>query len=106
MEVVRPSSAINSNPAIEPSSAITSSSMIKPDAPPVFDFADRPDYSSFVQAAGTGRRQPLAGFDADYTDIVDYIVRCTHKIWEEKAVGLIYTVTRLLSVPGWAVNWL
>jgi len=22
---------------------------------------------------------------------VDYIVRCTHKIWEEKAVGLIYT---------------
>ncbi|WP_424952473.1 ester cyclase [Deinococcus sp.] len=58
---------------------------------PVFDFADRPDYSEFVQAAGTGRRQPLAGFDADYVDIVDYIVRCTHKIWEEKAVGLIYT---------------
>ncbi|UBV44362.1 ester cyclase (plasmid) [Deinococcus taeanensis] len=59
--------------------------------PPVFDFASRPDYADFTQAAGTGRRQPLAGFDADYTDIVDYIVRCTHKIWEEKAVGLIYT---------------
>ena len=58
---------------------------------PVFDFADRPDYSDFAQAANTGRRQPLAGFDEDYTDIVDYIVRCTHKIWEEKAVGLIYT---------------
>nr|WP_216320999.1 ester cyclase [Deinococcus aestuarii] len=41
--------------------------------------------------AGTGRRQELRGFEADYTDIVDYIIRCTHKIWEEKAVGLIYT---------------
>ncbi len=58
---------------------------------PVFDFATHPDYSEFTLAANTGRRQPLAGFDADYTDIVDYIVRCTHKIWEEKAVGLIYT---------------
>ena len=58
---------------------------------PVFDFANRPDYSEFALAAGTGRRQPMQGFDADYVDIVDYIVRCTHKIWEEKAVGLIYT---------------
>jgi len=57
----------------------------------VFDFADRPDYSAFTLAANTGRRHPLKGFDPDYTDIVDYIVRCTHKIWEEKAVGLIYT---------------
>ncbi|GBF06677.1 hypothetical protein DAERI_100040 [Deinococcus aerius] len=59
--------------------------------PAIFDFADHPDISDFEQAAGTGRRQPLAGFDAGYTDIVDYIVRCTHKIWEEKAIGLIYT---------------
>jgi len=58
---------------------------------PVFDFADKPDYSDFALAANTGRRQPMHGFDPDYTDIVDYIVRCTHKIWEEKAVGLIYT---------------
>ena len=79
MEVVRPSPAIKSSP------------VIRSDALPVFDFADRPDYSDFALAANTGRRQPLAGFDADYTDIVDYIVRCTHKIWEEKAVGLIYT---------------
>jgi len=38
-----------------------------------------------------GRRQSLAGFDADYVDIVNYIVRCTHKIWEEMGMGLIYT---------------
>jgi hypothetical protein len=37
------------------------------------------------------RRQSLEGFDDDYTDIVDYIVRCTYKIWDEKNVGLVYT---------------
>ena len=31
------------------------------------------------------------GFDDIYTDIVDYIVRCTHRIWDERDVGLIYT---------------
>ena len=40
---------------------------------------------------GPERLQSLQGFDSDYTDIVNYIVRCTHKIWEEQGVGLIYT---------------
>ena len=40
---------------------------------------------------GSEKRQGMRGFDDDYVDIVDYIVRCTHKIWEEKQVGLIYT---------------
>lgn len=44
-----------------------------------------------LNAPGTERRQSLRGFDADYVDIVDYIIRCTHKIWDERAVGLIYT---------------
>ena len=38
-----------------------------------------------------GRRQPLKGFREDYVDIVHYIVRCTHDIWEKGDVGLIYT---------------
>jgi predicted ester cyclase len=42
-------------------------------------------------APGGERRQPLRGFDEDYLDIVDYIIRCTHRIWEERGVGLIYT---------------
>ena len=33
----------------------------------------------------------MRDFDPDYVDIVDYIVRCTHKIWEEGAIGLIYS---------------
>ena len=37
------------------------------------------------------RRQPLDGFDPVYSDIVDYIVRCTHRIWEQKDIGLCRT---------------
>jgi SnoaL-like polyketide cyclase len=39
----------------------------------------------------SGRRtQPMAGFEDDFTDIVDYIVRITEQIWVERAVGRIY----------------
>ena len=37
------------------------------------------------------RAQSMRGFDDIYTDIVDYIVRCTHRIWDERDVGLIYS---------------
>lgn len=37
------------------------------------------------------RVQALPGFDAVYSDFVDYIIRCTHRIWEEKNLGLIHT---------------
>lgn len=35
-------------------------------------------------------RQPMAGFEERYVNIVDYIVRITHRIWEEKDIGYIY----------------
>lgn len=38
-----------------------------------------------------GRRQPMRGFRDDYVDIVHYIVKCTHDIWEGGDVGLIYS---------------
>ncbi|MFT7723623.1 MAG: ester cyclase [Roseateles sp.] len=37
------------------------------------------------------RQQPLAGFEDVYADFVDYIVRCTHRIWEQKDIGLCRT---------------
>jgi len=51
---------------------------------------ERHDY---VDLAPTDRprRQSLRGFDPIYTDIVDYIVRCTHRIWDERDIGLIYS---------------
>ena len=52
--------------------------------PLIFDNRDISRYT------GGERRQPMCGFDPQYTDIVDYIIRITHHIWEEKAVGYIY----------------
>jgi hypothetical protein len=54
--------------------------------PPV----DGRDISELLAPQGA-RRQDIPGFDADYADIVDYIIRCTHRIWEQKDVGLITT---------------
>lgn len=34
------------------------------------------------------RRQALPGYEPVYRDFVDYILRCTHRIWEQKDVGL------------------
>lgn len=35
-------------------------------------------------------QQPMRGFEATYVNIIDYIVRITHRIWEEKDIGYIY----------------
>ena len=39
---------------------------------------------------GTERVQGMRGFEDQYVDIIDYIVRITHRIWEEKQIGYIY----------------
>lgn len=44
-----------------------------------------------ILAGGGPRTQRMRGFEEHYTDIVDYIIRSTHRIWEEQGVGLIYT---------------
>lgn len=36
------------------------------------------------------KHQPMQGFEEQYTDIVDYIVRITHRIWEERDMAYIY----------------
>jgi hypothetical protein len=36
-------------------------------------------------------RQELQGYEPVYRDFVDYILRCTHRIWEQKNVGLCRT---------------
>ncbi len=51
---------------------------------------ERHDISKLMNP-GAERRQSMQGFDDDYIDIVDYIVRSTHKIWEERGMGLIYS---------------
>ncbi len=36
------------------------------------------------------RTQAMSGFDAQYGDIVDYVVRITEEIWRDRAIGRIY----------------
>ena len=36
----------------------------------------------------------MQGFESQYIDIIDYIVRITHRIWEEKDIGYIYDTYR------------
>ncbi len=36
-----------------------------------------------------GPKQSLRGFESTYQNIIDYIVRITHKIWEDRKVGYI-----------------
>ena len=51
---------------------------------------ERHDYPDLAPTGGN-RTQSMRGFDPIYTDIVDYIVRCTHRIWDERDIGLIYS---------------
>ena len=46
------------------------------------------------------RVQSMRGFEDTYTDIVDYIVRITHRIWEDQDVGYIYDT----YAPGCSVH--
>jgi predicted ester cyclase len=51
---------------------------------------ERRDYTQLAPT-DRPRAQSMQGFDEVYTDIVDYIVRCTHRIWDERDIGLIYS---------------
>lgn len=46
------------------------------------------NYAAYLK--NTESKQELPGFDAEYLDIVDYIIKITHRIWEEKGIGVIY----------------
>jgi len=83
--------------ALAPSTAKANARLTRPKGGP------RPmpkDYSISLGAKGGidrlllnpgGKRvQPMSGFEDTYVDIIDYIVRITHRIWEEKNMGYIY----------------
>lgn len=46
------------------------------------------NYEDYLK--NTEKKQELPGFDEQYLDIVDYVLKITHRIWEEKGVGVIY----------------
>lgn len=72
-------------PNLEKQSSETSPALIKS---AVTDARGR-DVSRLMSPGGE-KKQRMAGFDPEFVDIVDYIVRVTHKIWEEANFGYIY----------------
>lgn len=46
------------------------------------------DYNEFCE--NETRKQSMNGFEDEYRDFVDYIMKITHRIWEEKGIGVIY----------------
>ena len=61
-----------------------------------FDIPTRPPVSQVrrrdtrdMLAPKAARQMPMAGFDEEFIDIVDYIYRITHRIWVERAIGKI-----------------
>ncbi len=46
------------------------------------------DYNDFIHLGDSP--QQMKGFDAANNDFVDYIMKITHRIWEEKGIGIIY----------------
>ncbi|GAB4515146.1 MAG: hypothetical protein OHK0046_18190 [Anaerolineae bacterium] len=49
---------------------------------------DKVDIQFMTNSAN--QKPSMEGFDPKFTDIVDYIIRITHEIWEEKAIGALY----------------
>ncbi|MTI65108.1 MAG: ester cyclase [Firmicutes bacterium] len=47
------------------------------------------DYSSYIELEGK-KKQEMKGFDSEYNDFVDFIMKITHNIWEKKGIGIIY----------------
>ncbi len=77
------------NDAIPPASSEAPLASSEGSAEPVLQ-VERRDYTA-LGPANRARAHSLRGFDPIYTDIVDYIVRCTHRIWDERNIGLIYS---------------
>jgi hypothetical protein len=58
--------------------------------PTDFRIAVKPQGRGAHPVVPTERRQSMRGYDPQYVDIVDYIVRVTDRIWEDQDVGYIY----------------
>jgi hypothetical protein len=76
--------------------------------PPGFGISLRSRFGSDQQFLYPGsRQQSMRGFEDHYVDIVDFIVRATHRIWEEKDVGYLYDHYRhnIMVVDDYGVSY-
>ena len=63
------------------------------------------DYDYIHLEESEQKKQSMRGFNPEYNNIVDYIVKITRQIWKEKDIGLIYdTYSTSVSVHKGLVN--
>ncbi|MEO0613096.1 MAG: ester cyclase [Pseudomonadota bacterium] len=48
------------------------------------------DISRMLHPQPPGRRMPMRGFDEEFVDIADYIIRITDRIWHERKIDLCH----------------
>ena len=48
------------------------------------------DLTHIIASDNHGQPSTLPGFDPKFRDFVDYIVKITHEIWEERGIGRLY----------------
>lgn len=69
----------------------------------MIDHRDDEDYISLESYQI--KKQSMKGFNSEYNNIVDYIVKITRQIWKEKDIGLIYdTYSTGISVHKGLIN--
>lgn len=69
----------------------------------MIDTKDDYDYTNIEET--NQKKQRMNGFNPEYNNIVDYIVKITRQIWKEKDIGLIYdTYSTSISVHKGLVN--
>ncbi|MEV5037883.1 ester cyclase [Peribacillus frigoritolerans] len=69
----------------------------------MLDTKDDYDYINIEET--NQKKQRMNGFDPEYNNIVDYIVKITRQIWKEKDIGLIYdTYSTSISVHKGLIN--
>jgi predicted ester cyclase len=69
----------------------------------MIDAKDDYDYINIEETEQ--KKQRMNGFNPEYNNIVDYIVKITRQIWKEKDIGLIYdTYSTSISVHKGLIN--
>lgn len=78
-----------------PYKEVTTTMTRRDDVP--FDLPERPEATrirqvdkSVLLAPAGERTMPMSGYEDEWVDIVDYIIRITEQIWTDRAIGRIY----------------
>ncbi|MCP1146774.1 ester cyclase [Lysinibacillus endophyticus] len=96
---------VQSKPALTSKKRIYDHSIYYADTADVnmIDHRDDEDYMSLDTKQI--KKQSMKGFNEEYNNIVDYIVKITRQIWKEKDIGLIYdTYSTSISVHKGLIN--